>query len=61
MSESIKKLSQANALLEKRLGEGITDETADECIESLLKYKPRQDFGSMSDDEFRALFGGGNG
>ena len=56
---SLEEVGRITALLEKRLGEGITDETAEECIQSLLKYKPRQDFGSMSDEEFRALFNNG--
>ena len=53
---SVDEIGGITAMLENRVGQGIDDRTAEECVQSLLKYKPKQDFANMSDDEFRELF-----
>ena len=52
---SVDEISKITAMLARRQSEGLTDEVASECIQRLQNYKPKVDYGSLSDDEVRAL------
>jgi hypothetical protein len=39
-------------ILERARNEGFDEECANDCVRSLLEYKPKENAGDLSDDDF---------